>query len=156
MKDFRPVLWDRVLVTAITAFLLLFGVLWLVRLRYIPAENARVFTDPISAISSIRISPEEPFSLVTRDIVITNQASIEEIMTAIRLAKPCFFNHPATRWECFLVISNSTGESSVDVSDVPGQGTMVYTTAGRLRNDGLREILEKATGYKESVPAGQQ
>jgi hypothetical protein len=143
MNNQRSISWGRVIPTGILCFLLLFGVLWLFRLRFIPAENARIYGDPISSIQSIQICPEGPFPLVSNVVVITNKVSIQEIMTAIRSGQPCFANHPATRWACTLVISSSSGAGRLYILNTLGQGTVL---GNHLRNDKLAAILEKAMG----------
>ena len=145
MNSRPPIYWGRVIPTGILCFLLLFGVLWLFWLRFVPAEYARIYTDPISSVRCIQVFPDGPFPLINHNVVITNEASIQEIMTAIRSAQqPCFVNHPVTRWACTLVISNSSGVASIYVLNSRSQGTLLGGL--RLRNDKLAGILEKAVG----------
>jgi hypothetical protein len=145
MSNQPSISWGRLISAGILFFLLLFGFLWLFWLRFIPAENARIYNDPISGIRSIQICPGGVFPLVSNNVIVTDTASIREIMTAIRSAQPYFANHPATRWGCVLVISNSSGAGRLYILNTLGQGTIF---GGHLRNDKLGSILEKVIGQK--------
>ena len=149
MNNFREISLARVLTVAILIFLVLFGFLWLFWLRFItPEEGARLFQSPISGIQSIRISSGGNLSLVENDVIITNTGTIQEIMTAIRSSRPYSPNHPADRWTCKLTISNSSGESHVDVSDTVGQNTILYCPGGPFQSDALGSILKELTSKK--------
>lgn len=149
-NDSRKISLVRV-VAAVVPFLVLLGLLWFFYLRH-PAEEARLFLSPISTIQSIRISSGGNLSLVENDIVITDSRTIQEIMAAIRSAKPYSPNHPADRWTCKLIVSNPSGESHVDVSDTAGQNTILYCPGGPLQSGTLGNILEKVVSKEPSPP----
>ena len=87
-------------------------------------------------------------SLVESDVVITNAGMIQEIMTAVRSAKPFSPNHPADRWTCKLIVSNSFGEGRLDISDTVGDNTILYCPGGPLQSDTLGNILKETVSKK--------
>jgi len=153
---YNHVSWLRVLAIAIPIALLLVAFVWIFSGRYISSESTRLYEDPISGIQSIRISPARYFSLVDHEFIVTNMAAITDTMMAIRSARPYSPNHPMTHWECFLVISNASGNSYVDVNNAYGQGAILYCTTSlnggliydTLRSDTIGDILETVTMQK--------
>jgi hypothetical protein len=119
-----------------------------------PSYRARLYRVPIANIQAIRIDPGNNFPLVDHEVVITNSAMIQQVMSAIRAAPKYFPNHPSTRWSCGLAISSLSGTSYVDVSESYGQGTILYcaTSSGlyfdTLQSSTLGQILEQATAQK--------
>ena len=145
---------SRALVIGVPIGLLAAGILWLSWGRHIPGQSARLFQGSISDFQYMQIKPDPNFSLVNRPLIVTNQAEIKEIMTAIRSATPYQPNHPTTRWACTLVISDAHSDCYVRlVNTSPGpnsQGTIlqcmtseqgfIYSTR---RSDTIGDVLEK-------------
>jgi hypothetical protein len=153
MNSLRQISLARILAVAIPILLVVLGLLWF---HYKSGGKAILFQSPISTIQSVRISPGENFSLVENDVTITDAKKIREIMAAIRSAKPCSSDHPTDRWTCKLIVANSSGESSVDVSGTEGQNTILYCPGGTLQSDALGNILEKAVSKDSTVPQQQR
>jgi hypothetical protein len=117
-----------------------------------PKQRALLFQDPISNIQNIKISPGDSFSLVKRDIEITNVDTIRSVVASIRSAKTYFPNHPATDWSCILTISSSSKKSFLEVVKASGQGAILYCTISpnggciydTLQSDTMGQILEAA------------
>jgi len=150
MNNSHSISWLRIFIVAIPSFLILFGLLWLFDLRYVPGTVERLFYSPISSIQRIQICSGTNLSLVNQNVIVTNTLAIQKIMIAIRSAQPYSPNHPADRWTCELIISNSSGESYVRVADTLDQGTILDCAGGPLRSGTLSDILEKAIGQKQS------
>jgi hypothetical protein len=154
----RPIRWILLFVIATVIVLLSLSTTWFLWGRYVPAEYALLFRNPVSGIKYIRINPAPYFSLVDHEVVITNTATIEDIMAAIRSSKAYSPNHPTTHWECWLEIVDESGQSYVDVVDTDGQfpqGVIIFciTSADGVIFDTLQSsefgnILGKATGQK--------
>jgi hypothetical protein len=151
----QPIRWLRLFVISVPAGILLASGLWLLIYRYIPSQSTRLFETPVSQIQSIEINPTPLFSLVDQSLTITNETEIKEIMTAIRSAMPYSPNHPGTQWQCNLVISDSVGNSYLNLVNTPGlsQGTLLFCKTSpegfiynTLRSDTLGGILEKSIG----------
>lgn len=151
----------RVYALAVAAIALIMTFLvaweWFSGGRYIQSVSFRLYKSPISSVNRIRICPGPYFSLVEHEVDITNTTTISTILKAIRAATPYSSQHIDVRWYCFLVISNSTGESYLSVLDTEGpfpQGTILDCTTAfnngliydELRSDSLAGILEKAVG----------
>ena len=155
MTKSHSVNWSRVIVIAIPCGLLFFGLLWVFAGRYIPSHRAQLFRNPVSAIQSIEIRPGDNASLVANYVVVSNSATIHEIMTAIRSANSYSPNHPVTRWDCLLVITSSSGADYVDVNESVGQGTILYCKTSSngmifdtLQSKTLGNILERETAHR--------
>jgi hypothetical protein len=129
-------------------FLLLFGCLWLVDLRFIPGTYERIFQSPISSIQRVQIYPRTNLPLINQNVTVIDSVPIQKIMIAIRSARPYSPNHPADRWTCELIISNSSGESYIRIADTLGEGTILYCAGGPFRSDTLGDILEKVVAKK--------
>lgn len=97
----------------------------------------------------IKILPGDIFPLVDHDAIITNAATITDIMGALRSAKKCSPNHPQVRWECYLVIPEASGESRYLVNNTTRQGTIFYSEMPleitvAFQSDTLGGTIEKA------------
>jgi hypothetical protein len=150
-----PVAWRCVVGIPVFVVLLLCAVTWLFEGRQAFRESNLLFDSPISDVQSIQIRPMDDGykQLIDHEMTITNRSSIQEIMAAIRNAKPYEANHPQTRWQCFLVISNTSGVSSIRAAKVftfkePQGVTEIDPMCDSLSNNALGDILEKLTGYK--------
>ena len=114
-----------------------------------PSYRALLYRDPITNIQTIRIDPGNNFPLVDHEVVITNSATIQQVMTAIRSAPKYFPNHPTTRWSCSLTVSSSSGTSYATVIESYGQETLLQCTSKNgfifdtLQSKTLGRILEQ-------------
>ena len=149
IKKSRPIRWLRVLTVVITIAPLSAGLIWVLWGRQAQIESAVLFGSPISSTRYIRVDPARYFSLVDGAIIITNAATIYNIMAAIQSAKPYFPRHPDARWQCFLVISNAQGVCSFKIRDTSNQGTILYTVEQTRRSDIIGDVLENATERRE-------
>jgi hypothetical protein len=154
----------QVLAIAILIALFAVGALWYFIGRRIPEQNARLFENPISNIQCIRIEPVQFRSLVGREIAITNESRIKEIMSALRSAKPYSPSHPEPRWDCNLAISDSRGSSHIEIISILAaspQGNIIFCKTSEwgffydtLNSDSIGDFLERAIA-EENGPAGQ-
>jgi hypothetical protein len=118
-----------------------------------PTMRDRIYSIPLGYIQFVKIKPYYYTSLVTNNVLITDKSTITNIMTAVRLAKPYFPKHPVTQWQCFLIVSDGSGESYIWVNKTFGQGTILYCQTslnGGLiydtrQSDTVGSILEKVT-----------
>jgi hypothetical protein len=143
---------------AIAIGLLAVAGLWLFIGRYIPRQRARLFEQSISAIQSIQVDPVQFRSLVDHREVITNEATINDIMLAFRSAKAYSPSHPVPRWGCNLVISDHDGKSYVELINILAsspQGTIVFCKTSErgfiydtFKSETVGDILEKAIRRK--------
>ena len=148
----------RVFGAAILTGLLAVAGLWLFIGRQIPHQRARLFEQSIPAIQRIQVDPVSFRSLVDRREVITNEATINDIMLAFRSAKAYSPRHPVPRWGCNLVISNRDGDSYVELVNVLAsspRGTIVFCKTSErgfvydtFKSDTIGDILEKAIRIK--------
>lgn len=139
--------------------------LWLFCGRKIPAQSARLFREPVSAIQSVQIVPVSFRSLARHCLTVTNEDQINGIMTAIRSAKNFFQyfpNHSSDLWQCKLVVSSASGNSYLDVAKNSGTGVVFRCrtspsgfTYCTCRSETLGAILEKAA-LNENVPSREQ
>jgi hypothetical protein len=114
-------------------------------------------TRPGSTPAFIQILPGDYFSLVKSPIAVANPATVKDIITALATAKSYSPNHPQTRWQCYMIISDASGNSYYCVNDTTGQGVILYketSMSGFIfstrRSDTLEGVLEKAAA--SSVP----
>ena len=149
LKKARPIPWFLIFMTAVTIFLASFSMVWLLWGRYIPKERAVLFESSIPKTHCIRVRAADFFSLVKGEMVVTNSTTIEDIMLAIRSARPFYPKHPVVHWQCFLVVSNGSGDTSFKVYDTPDQGTIFYCVEDTLRSDTLGSVLEKAVAHNK-------
>lgn len=149
LKRARPVPWLVLFLIGAITLLASFSTVWLLWGRYIPKEHAVLFESPIPNTHCIRIVPSPYFSLVNNEMVITNSSTIKDIMLAIRSAKPFYPQHPAVHWQCYLVVSNESGDISFKVYDTPDQGTILYCVENTFSSDNMRDILEKTVAQNK-------
>lgn len=85
-------------------------------------------------------------SLITQNITITNEETIQQIMTAIRSAQPHHSDHDPGVWSCELVISTSSGEGTIWVAKEASEGGAEIDESLSTSLDGILEKIAEQRG----------
>jgi hypothetical protein len=124
--------------------------------RYEPNLISPVLTAIPADVSSIVISPIQTrpshSNLVSSPVTIKDPADILRVCKALQRAKPFNPIHPASSWECLLVLSKKNGNYKcvVDSTDSSRNGVLIFFhsngewgwSIGEYRSDSLGAVLE--------------